>query len=49
MRQLALDLAAVPLPTLENFVEGGNGELLQVLKRLLNRIFHNIWRANPNG
>jgi DnaA family protein len=34
MKQLALDFAAPPLPTLGNFVAGRNGELLQHLGRL---------------
>ena len=34
MRQLALDFASQPLPTLENFVAGRNGELLDNLRRL---------------
>ena len=34
MKQLALDLAGRPLPTLENFIVGRNGELLDGLKRL---------------
>ena len=37
MKQLALDLAAPPQPTLENFVTGVNGELLQHLRRLAAR------------
>ena len=34
MKQLALDFANTPLPTLDNFVVGRNGELLQNLRRL---------------
>ncbi|MBI4195197.1 MAG: DnaA regulatory inactivator Hda [Betaproteobacteria bacterium] len=34
MRQLALDLAHSPPPTLENFVPGRNAELLQCLRQL---------------
>jgi DnaA family protein len=34
MKQLALDLAVPPPPTLENFVAGRNGELLGELRRL---------------
>jgi DnaA family protein len=34
MKQLALDLAAAPAPTLENFVAGRNGELAQSLLRI---------------
>jgi len=37
MKQLALDFASPPLPTLENFTAGRNGELLQHLKRLAAR------------
>jgi DnaA family protein len=34
MKQLALDLAGPPRPTLENFIAGRNGELLDNLRRL---------------
>jgi len=34
MRQLALDFASRPLPTLENFVAGRNDELLENLRRV---------------
>ena len=34
MKQLALDLARAPAPTLENFVVGRNGELAQSLRHL---------------
>jgi len=34
MKQLALDLAVPPPPTLENFIAGRNGELLGQLRRL---------------
>jgi DnaA family protein len=34
MRQLALELAAPPAPTLDNFVAGRNAELLSVLRML---------------
>lgn len=34
MKQLALDLASPPQPTLDNFITGVNGELLGNLKRL---------------
>jgi DnaA family protein len=37
MKQLALDLASPPQPTLENFIAGRNGELLQNLRRLAAR------------
>ena len=34
MKQLALDFASQPLPTLDNFTVGRNGELLENLRRL---------------
>ena len=34
MKQLALDLAVPPPPTLDNFVAGRNGELLAQLRRV---------------
>ena len=34
MKQLALDFASQPLPTLDNFVAGRNGELLDNLRRI---------------
>jgi DnaA family protein len=37
MKQLALDFANPPKPTLDNFIPGRNGELLQVLRRLAAR------------
>lgn len=37
MKQLALDFTSQPLPTLDNFVVGRNGELLAGLKRLAAR------------
>ncbi|MBI3045656.1 MAG: DnaA regulatory inactivator Hda [Betaproteobacteria bacterium] len=37
MKQLALDFASSPQPTLDNFIAGRNGELLQHLKRLAAR------------
>ena len=37
MKQLALDFASLPLPTLDNFIVGRNGELLANLKRLAAR------------
>lgn len=36
MKQLLLNIQPAPLPTLENFVSGGNGELLQALRNLVN-------------
>lgn len=40
MKQLALDLTSLPLPTLDNFIAGRNGELLQQLKRVAARGAH---------
>ena len=37
MKQLALELASPPQPTLDNFITGANGELLENLKRLTAR------------
>lgn len=37
MKQLALDLAGQPRPTLDNFITGANGELLEHLGRLAAR------------
>jgi DnaA family protein len=37
MKQLALDLAGPPRPTLDNFITGMNGELLENLRRLAAR------------
>lgn len=37
MKQLALDFASLPLPTLGNFVAGRNGELIANLRRLAAR------------
>jgi DnaA-homolog protein len=34
MKQLALDFASQPLPTLDNFIAGRNGELLDILRDL---------------
>ena len=34
MKQLALDFASQPLPTLDNFIAGRNGELMENLRRL---------------
>ena len=53
MKQLALDFAPPPLPTLENFVAGRNGELLASLKRLAARQaqerFLYIWGRPGSG
>ncbi|OGA24286.1 MAG: DnaA regulatory inactivator Hda [Betaproteobacteria bacterium RIFCSPLOWO2_02_FULL_67_26] len=53
MKQLALDFATPPLPTLENFVAGRNGELLASLKRLAARQaqerFLYIWGRPGSG
>ena len=53
MKQLALDLASQSLPTLDNFVAGRNGELLENLRRLASgqareRFFH-IWGRPGSG
>jgi DnaA family protein len=53
MKQLALDLAVPPLPTLENFVAGRNSELLEQLRRLAagqggERFFY-IWGSPDCG
>lgn len=37
MKQLALDFANTPLPTLDNFIPGRNAELVQTLRRLATR------------
>jgi DnaA family protein len=37
MKQLTLDLASPPRPTLDNFISGANAELLQNLRRLARR------------
>jgi DnaA family protein len=53
MKQLALDIASPPPPTLENFVAGRNGELLDILGRLLARQaperFIYIWGRSGSG
>lgn len=53
MRQLALDFARTPQPTLENFVAGRNAELLQQLRRLAARgaseRFIYFWGAPGSG
>lgn len=53
MRQLALDLAAPPAPTLDTFVPGGNAELLGNLRRITaagpgERIFY-LWGEGGCG
>ncbi|MDH3289056.1 MAG: DnaA regulatory inactivator Hda [Betaproteobacteria bacterium] len=53
MRQLALDFAAPPTPTLDNFVPGRNAELLVNLGRLAagasqERIFY-LWGESGSG
>lgn len=40
MKQLALDFAGLPLPTLDNFIVGRNGELLANLRQLAARQAH---------
>ena len=53
MKQLALDIASPPLPTLDNFVAGRNGELLGNLKRVVARQaqerFLYIWGQPGSG
>jgi DnaA-homolog protein len=53
VRQLALDLATPPTPTLDNFVPGRNAELLEHLRRLAavgtpERIFY-LWGESGSG
>jgi DnaA-homolog protein len=53
MKQLALDLAAPPPPTLDNFVAGRNGELLDQLRRVASgqageRFFY-VWGSPDCG
>jgi DnaA family protein len=53
MRQLALDIAAAPAPTLENFVPGRNAELAATLRSLVagssvERSFY-LWGAAGSG
>lgn len=53
MKQLALDLAQAPLPTLDNFVSGRNAELMQNLRKLAARDagerFIYIWGEPGSG
>jgi len=53
MKQLAFDFAGAPPPTLENFVAGRNGELLQNLQRLAARRAHErfiyLWGRPGSG
>jgi DnaA family protein len=53
MKQLALDLAGPARPTLDNFITGGNGELLDHLKRLAARRAHEqctfVWGRPGSG
>src|SRR5690348_13159071 len=53
MKQLALDLASQPLPSLDNFVVGKNGELVENLRRLAARQaserFFTIWGRPGSG
>ena len=53
MKQLALDFASPPRPTLDNFIAGGNGELLQNLRRLASRDAHEhylyLWGRPGSG
>jgi len=53
MKQLALDFAGPPRPTLDNFIAGRNGELLQNLRRLASRDAHErylyLWGGPGSG
>ena len=53
MKQLALDIACPPLPTLDNFVVARNGELLAHLQRMAKRQaqerFLYLWGARASG
>ncbi len=53
MKQLALDLAPPPQPTLDNFVPGRNAELLHHLRRLAagerGERFYYVWGAPGSG
>jgi DnaA family protein len=53
MKQLALDFASRPQPTLDNFVAGRNGELLENLRRLAagraRERFFCIWGRSGSG
>lgn len=53
MKQLALDFAGPPSPTLDNFIAGRNGELLANLRRLAARQPHErylfIWGRPGSG
>ena len=53
MKQLALDIASPPPPTLDNFVAGRNGELLAHLRRVAARQaperFLYIWGQSGSG
>ncbi len=53
MKQLALDIAAAPAPTLENFVPGRNGELVVALYAAANGASHErfvyLWGTEGSG
>lgn len=53
MRQLALELASPPAPTLDNFVAGGNAEALTALRALVDGAagerFIYLWGAPGSG
>jgi DnaA family protein len=53
MKQLALDFASPPQSTLDNFIAGRNGELLQNLRRLASRDAHErylyLWGRPGSG
>src|SRR5689334_21211449 len=53
MRQLLLDFTQAPAPTFDNFVPGGNGELLHALQsaaqgRLVERVVY-MWGERAAG
>lgn len=53
MKQLLLDIQPAPLPTLENFVPGGNNELLQALRNLVEGVSSQrslvLWGPSGSG
>ena len=53
MRQLALELASPPAPTIDNFVTGGNAEVLAALRALVSAAatehFIYLWGVSGSG
>lgn len=53
MKQLLLDIQPAPLPTLKNFVPGGNNELLQALRNLVEGVSSQrslvLWGPSGSG